>query len=295
MADLSVTLRSFVNAWQCDENDHLNVKFYVGFADDAGAQLHAMMGGRSTEPGVLLRDYVRFHREMRTADSVEVRSAPVALDNQQMTVCHEIRNADDDTVAATVLRTVSAGDVLSGKSWRAPFQKRAGQRLAEMPGLARPRTITRGAALPVVPGNPTEVPTLVEIGRGRVAPADCDAAGEMTPQAQFGRFSDGAGFLWRSLGFDRAGMRQRNQGTAVLEMFCHYELAPRVGELYRVHSGLLNHTDRVLHLVHYLFDANDTLYAYAEAVGVLFDLQQRRIAPLSEQDRERLEQRRVRF
>ena len=53
----------------------------------------------------------------------------------------------------------------------------------------------------------------------------------MTPHAHVGRFSDGAGFFWSAFGFGRNIMRERNQGTAVVEMLCRYHQPPHVGDL----------------------------------------------------------------
>lgn len=279
---MQVTHRSFVNAWQCDENDHLNVKFYTGFADQAAPQLDLLLDAPADQGVAVVRDYVRYHREMRTADSVEVRSAPLSVDRERMTALHEIRNADDREIACTVVRTTAARDAEGRPTvWDEGFRRRAEAAVVALPDMARARTITRTAALPAVPPMTGDTPGLVEIGRGAVLAAESDALGRMTPQSHFGRFSDGAGFLWRALGFDRPGMRERNQGTVVVETMCLYAQPARAGDLLVLRSGLLACTGRVMHFGHFLMDARDGgLLAYSEGVGVLFDLGARKIVKL---------------
>ena len=38
------TLFSFVNCWECDENDHLNVQFYLGRFEEADRQFRLLSG-----------------------------------------------------------------------------------------------------------------------------------------------------------------------------------------------------------------------------------------------------------
>lgn len=291
MSDLPITARSFVNAWQCDENDHLNVQFYTGYADEASPHLHAMLG---SEPGpriAVAEDYIRYHREMRTADSVEVRSAPVAIDDSSLTAYHEIRNADDGEIAATVRRTTRFIDT-DGEplTWGKAFREQALAHRVALPDIAKPRTTGTRGEIPALTAADPRAAQLVEIGRGTVQARECNGHGRMTPQAHFGRFSDGAGFLWRSIGFNRPTLRRHNQGTAVLELLCRYYHAPHAGDLIVVRSGLLASTDRILHIVHFMFDGpSGKLLAQAEGVGVLFDLEARKIARISAEDQLRLE------
>ena len=297
MPDLPITARSFVNAWQCDENDHLNVQFYTGYADEASPQLHAMLG---SEPGpriAVLEDYIRYHREMRTADSVEVRSAPVEIDETTLTAYHEVRNADDGQVAATVRRRTqfvdTGGDPLD---WGEAFRGQARAHVVGLPAIARPRTTGSRGPVPPLTADDKRCAGLVEIGRGTVQARECNARGRMTPQAHAGRLSDSAGFFWRAFGFGRDAMRARNQGTAVVETLCRYHQPPHVGDLIVVRSGLIASTDRILHIVHFMFDAaSGHLLAQAEGVGVLFDLAARKIVQLSADDQQRLAARHLRL
>ena len=137
---------------------------------------------------------------------------------------------------------------------------------------------------------------LIDAGRSVVSPAECDEHGEFLPRYQFARYSDGAPFLWNHLGFDRAAMQARQEGTVVVEMLNHYRRPLRAGDLIVVMSGLADFSDKVLKFTHFLFDAESgTLAACAEAVGMKFDQKVRRIMTFSDDDRVRLAGQKLRF
>jgi acyl-CoA thioester hydrolase len=293
MTDLPITARGFVNTWQCDENAHLNVQFFTGWADEASPHLHALLGlDTAAQPRVrVVEDHIRYHREMLAADSVELGSAPVTVAPRTLVAYHEMRNAYNGEVAATICRTTGyASEDGIAADWPQNFQTAAELCRVELPANARPRTVGTRGRPPDLTFDQAEQAGAIEIVRGVVHVADCDASGRMTPRAHFGRFSDGAGNFWQSIGFDRAGMRDRNQGTVVVEMRCTYHNPPRAGDRIVVRSGLLGATERILHIVHFLFDAGaGRLAATAEGVGVLFDLEARRIVTLDAQEQSRLE------
>ena len=65
-------------------------------------------------------DYVRYLREFRVVDAVEVRSAPVEIGAQHLVAYHEIRNPADGRVAATVRRRI-----VCDRAWPADYRARA--------------------------------------------------------------------------------------------------------------------------------------------------------------------------
>src|SRR5215475_11130324 len=74
------TFTTAVNTWQCDENDHLNVQFYTEFAHEASAfLLHRLgIGPRVQRASATIvsvqEDHIRYLREFRVVDTVEVKS-----------------------------------------------------------------------------------------------------------------------------------------------------------------------------------------------------------------------------
>lgn len=295
MSDLIPTLRTAVNTWQCDENAHLNVQFYTSFAHDASAQLFNALGfGPRAQAAAgakvsVVEDHIRYHREFRVIDTVEVRSAPLEVGEGDLLAYHEVRNPADGTVAATVRRRV-VGD----RPWPAAFRARAEAARVALPDIAKPRSV--GTPLPMVALGDAPAAGLIEVGRSTVKPEECDEKGEYLPRHCFGRYSDGAPFLWNHLGFDRTAMQERQEGSVVVEMRNEHHASLRAGDLILVLSGLASFTDKILTFSHFLFEAETgTLVACAEAVGMKFDQKIRKIMRFTDADRARLEQRKLHF
>ncbi|WP_170920887.1 acyl-CoA thioesterase [Enhydrobacter aerosaccus] len=292
--DLIPTFTTAVNTWQCDENDHLNVQFYTEFGHEASAHLLATLGlgpRAQRDRGLLLQprwDHIRYLREFRVVDTVEVRSAPTEVGDRHLVIYHEVRNPADGSVASTVTRRVD-----SDRSWPAAFRQRARTACIELPASARPRSVG-SLAVPAITLAEAPRTGLIEVGRTVVKPLECDEHGVFLPRHQFGRYSDGAPFLWNHLGFNRAAMQERQEGSVVVEMLQHYRTPLRAGDLAVVMSGLADFSDKILKFTHFLFEAESgTLAACAEAVGMKFDQKIRKIMTFSTEDQCRLAARKL--
>jgi acyl-CoA thioester hydrolase len=290
------TFTTAVNTWQCDENNHLNVQYYSEFAHEASAHLlnRLGLGPRARRAAGLVlgidHDHVRYLREFRVIDPVEVRSAPVEVGERHLVAYHEIRNPAENQVAATVTR-----HLVCDRPWPKTFRTRAETACVTLPQSARPRSVGR-LRLPDLRLADAGRLGLIEIGRTTVTPAECDEDGTFLPHHQFGRYSDGAPFLWNHLGFERAAMQARGEGSVVVEMLNHYRRPLAAGDLLVVMSGLADFSDKVLTFTHFLFEAETgMLAACAEAVGMKFDQKVRKIMTFSTEDQARLSQRRLRL
>jgi acyl-CoA thioester hydrolase len=290
------TFSTAVNTWQCDENDHLNVQFYTEFGHEASVHLLASLGlgpRAQRAAGITLDaawDHVRYLREFREVDPVEVLSAPVEVGERHLAAYHEIRNASDGTVAATMRRQIA-----SDRPWPDPFRARAEAASMALPANAQPRSVGT-LALPDLTLADAARTGLVDIGRTVITPAECDERGAFLPHHLFGRYSDGAPFLWNHLGFDRTAMQERGEGSVVVEMLNHYRRPLQAGDLLVVMSGLASFTDKALVFTHFLFEAETgTLAACAEAIGMKFDQKVRKIMRFTQEDKMRLGERTLRL
>lgn len=290
------TFSTAVNTWQCDENDHLNVQFYTEFAHEASANLlaHLGFGPRAQRTaGVVTRavdDHVRYLREFRVVEPVEVHSAPVEIGERHLVAYHEVRNPAKGEIAATIRRRIACDH-----TWPAGFRDRAEAACITLPQAARPRSVGN-LSLPDL--TLAEAPSvgLIEVGRTQITPDECDERGEFLPRHQFGRYSDGAPVLWNHLGFDRAAMQERQEGSIVVEMLNQYRRPLQAGDLAVVMSGLAIFTDKTVTFTHFLFEAETgTLAACAEAVGMKFDQKVRKIMTFPAEDRARMEAGRLRL
>ncbi len=295
-AVLVPTFATAVNTWQCDENDHLNVQYYTEFGHEASAHLLHRLGfgpRAQRSAGATLHaidDHIRYLREFRVIDTIEVRSAPVEVSEYGLTLYHEISNPADGTVASTIRRRL-----VSDEPWPAAMRERVEQAMVALPAHARPRSVG-SLTLPDLSLAQAERIGLIDVGRTVVKPAECDERGALLPRHQFGRYSDGAPWLWNHLGFDRAAMQERQEGSVVVEMLQHYRRPLSAGDLVVVMSGLADFSDKVLKFTHFLFDAETgMLAACAEAVGMKLDQKIRKTMTFSAEDRARLAARKLRF
>lgn len=296
MPEIVPTYATAVNTWQCDENDHLNVQFYTEFGHEASAHLMALLGlGRRAQAaaGLSIRaahDHIRYLREFRVIDPVAVRSAPVEVGEYHLVAYHEIRNAGDDAIASTIRRHIA-----SDKPWPAAFRNAAEAACIDLPPAAKPRGVG-GTGLPELTLADARRAGLTEVGRSTIKPFECDENGELLPRHQTGRYSDGAPILWNHMGFDRAAMQQRQEGSVVVEMMQYYRRPLMAGDAAVVMSGLADHGDKIVKLAHFLFEAETgTLAACAEAVGVKFDQKIRKVMTFSHDERVRLADRKLRW
>jgi acyl-CoA thioester hydrolase len=296
MSELVLAYTTAVNTWQCDENDHLNVQFYTEFAHEASANLMTILGlGRRAQAkaGLVVRaaeDHIRYLREFRVIDPVEVRSAPVEVGERDLLVYHEVRNQSDGSVASTIRRRIA-----SDRPWPEAFRVRAEAMRVELPAGAKPRSVG-ASALPDLTLERAQHVGLAEVGRSVVKPAECDETGALLPRYQTGRYSDAAPMIWNNIGFDRAAMQRAREGSVVVEMMQYYRAPIAAGDAAVVMSGLTDFSDKILKLAHFLFDAETgTLAACAEAVGVKFDQKIRKVMVFSEEERARLGERKLRW
>jgi acyl-CoA thioester hydrolase len=235
-------------------------------------------------------DHVRYLREFRVVEPVEVHSAPVEVGERDLVAYHEVRNPAKKEVAATVRRRIFCDG-----AWPADFRARAEAACVALPETARPRSVGK-LSLPDLHLAQAASVGLIDVGRTQITPDECDERGDFLPRHYFGRYSDGAPVLWNHLGFDRAAMQERQEGSVVVEMLNHYRRPLQAGDLAVVMSGLATFTDKTITFTHFLFEAETgTLAACAEAVGMKFDQKVRKIMTFPPDDRARMEARRLRL
>ena len=95
-----------------------------------------------------------------------------------------------------------------------------------LPANAQPRSVGT-FALPDLSLAQAARIGLIDVGRTVVKPGECDERGEFLPRHQFGRYSDGAPWLWNHLGFDRTAMQDRQVFTAVLKVGFNSDVGTR--------------------------------------------------------------------
>lgn len=261
------TLRSFVNTWECDENNHLNVQFYLKRFDEAARHFAlSAPGGRHDGPLPVDR-HVRYHGELRAGSAVHVESAAIADGEMAGRVAHFLRNSETGALSATAL---DAADGLDHST-----------RIAAADAVpALPRSV---GAEPLAP-----IPADAVLSRGGfvshraiVRPADCDAAGEMTEQHYVARVSDGAAHTWAHGGIRPEWLLKNGLGRVAVEMKITRHRPARAGDALELCSMISRAGERTVRLRHEIVRRPDrTAVASVEMIALLIDLKTRRAVSL---------------
>jgi acyl-CoA thioester hydrolase len=127
---------------------------------------------------------------------------------------------------------------------------------------------------------------LLHTGRGVVDATQIDVFGRMRPEAFIGRVSDGVSGLVRPIrDAVLAGLGEdapARMGGAVLEYRLLYLDWPRAGDHVQLRSGLAGVDARTQRLMHWLVDPiSGAPWATSEAVAVNFDLDARKVVPIT--------------
>ena len=263
--------RGSVNRWECDENDHMNVRFF-------GAKLHEGLSLFLDDPAPAVDAFhLRFVREARLAAPLVVGCA-LTMAGSGREVMTIMRHARQPMVYAAATMTLATPPGRSTPA--AALPETLGRR-----GLAEP---LRTAPFPSLAAAQTAGFQL--IGQGRLTSGECDARGMLPPTALLGRSSDAMPIFWCTIEPEQEALI----GTAVLEFQLTMLEPLKAHDSYAIASavtGVARSTQVLTHLFYRW--PSGTPVAVAQAVGVSMDLEARRAAPMSDARRARLTERMV--
>ncbi len=258
--------RGSVNSWECDENDHLNVRFYVEKHWQTVCAVLPELGLPSQNTtSALAVQHLRFLQESRLAAPISGYAAVVDA-HAGGGVLTELRNTFTDEVLSTCIHRFDLPVEGNG---------------VDLPEHARPRGVP-DADLPYVV---LKLPDVDEygfriIGKGVVQQAECDGDGRMAVHNYMGRMSDSMPHLWGLLGAKGREL-DPGEGGAVLEYRLCYHRPLAAGDGFAFHSGLAEVGTKVQRFAHLVFRDDGTLILSAQAAGVRMDLEARKALTLS--------------
>jgi acyl-CoA thioester hydrolase len=287
-----VTHRGSVNAWECDENDHLNVRFYIAKANEGLPFLLSELGhppARLASDGARVRirtQHLRFLQEARKATPLTVVSGIAAQRGGRLTVYSEVRHSLGGGVLATLLGDV---ELVSGDGTAIRVEVPPSL-LCDVPAHGAPRGLD-GTPFPPPARSDVARAGFVEIARGCVRPGECDPSGELEAYQYVGRVADGVMNLIAS--FQTAEELERRsqgvEGSALVELRVTHRARLRAGSLFTVHSGLRAVGTKTFHPVHLVFDeGSGECAAVCEGVAVTMDLRARKAIDLPDARRKRM-------
>jgi acyl-CoA thioester hydrolase len=293
--------RGSVNAWECDENDHLNVRFYLAKANQGLPFVLEAIGlpplfleKMDARPRIRAQ-HVRFLKEARPAAPLTVYAGLAASEGHQLTLYAEVRHSLGGEVMATLLTEL---DLLGRDGARRPLSLSPDAPRSAVPEYGAPRGINSGLD-PFRPdyGSIGEM-GFVEIGRGAVAPWECDPAGEMELFQYVGRMSDSVINLLAHFqtGEELARRSHGIEGGALVELRIAWHAPLRASSLFTIHSGVAAAGRKTQHFVHLFFDEGSrACAATAQGIAVAMDLKTRKAIELPEARRRRIEARLLRL
>ena len=130
--------RGGVNAWQCDQMGHLNVRFYVAHAMEGLVALGGALGmsqafaPRGSATLQVLQHHIRFLKEARVGDPLNMTAGLLGMGEDDARVLMLLAHSGEESPAAIVQTLVSHVSAAEG---RARLESVHG---AIRPGHARP-------------------------------------------------------------------------------------------------------------------------------------------------------------
>ena len=275
---LAESARSVVNTWECDENAHMNVQFYFAHFDAAGRQFEQSAGLDGAERKVR---HVRYHAELRAAESIVIKSAIVPGGPHPVTVVHEMHELVSGRLAATALDSYRPADTF------VPDQRYT---ISDIPEAAMPHSFQ---AAPQT-GEPRSQELLDAGGavtfRGALHPLQADCSGNALDQTFISCVSNGAPHAWEHGGLSARWLAEQGFGRVAVEMKLSCVNGLKAGDLVHMITRFTGASRKAFTFSHYLFDSrSDRLGAVVEAAGLAMDLATRRAVELPQEVGDRIQ------
>ena len=279
---MQLVYRSSVNRWECDENDHLNVRFYVAkHVETLRAGLN--LAGYQVDEGVSVQmQHLRFLQESRLAAPIsgyvailpEASGLAMFGPGDRGFVLTELRHSLTEEVLCTCVHRVDKALVAESPLPQMPI----------LPDHASPRGVV-GTALPVPDTNPADLlhKGFSLIGAGIIGAGEVDRFDRLNMHHYMGRLSDSMPHLWAKLFAGEESSGAIEEGGAVLEYQLQYHSPLNLGDRFAVYSGLSQTGTKVQQFMHLIYNENNACVATsAHACGVRMNLQTRKAITLPE-------------
>ncbi|OKL42640.1 thioesterase family protein [Pseudovibrio exalbescens] len=276
------TLLSFVNTWECDENDHLNVQFYFAKFEEADRQFRLLTGFSDALAGPRRVRHVRYHAELRSAVPLKIRSY-IAFDGPHMlSVVHEMIECSTNQIAATAIDGYTPNQN-AAKQLRTRFKDVEDTMSAD----ASPKGI---APSPFV-GKPLVNDLLNNgssvTGRATVLPRHLTHEGRADDGFAIGLISDSINHAWERTPMKTAWLDENYYGRVAMEQKLTWISPLKSGDTVVVLTSFTGVQKNVFTLRHYIFESKtNRLAAVCDMVALTMDLEKRSIVPIADDVRE---------
>lgn len=286
--------RGGVNTWDCDEMGHMNVRHYVVRAMEGLIGMAAELGlpnafSAHANATLLVKEHhIRFLREAHAGAPLHMLGGVIEIGESDARILQLLVHSGTGELAATFQTTVVHATPREGQvfPWPKIARDRARALMVEVPDKAQARGLTLSPFEPTASLARAEALDLTRIGLGGLLPSDCDVHGRMRAEQFIGRVSDGIGAFihpFRDVVVEHAEHRPQRMGGAVLEYRIAYLAWPCAGDRIDIRSGLLGTDSRTMRVVHWMLDpATGQPWGTSEAVAITFDLDARKVVPVTD-------------
>ncbi len=294
--------RGCVNAWECDELGHFNVRFYLARASEAIANLAEAAGLNPIQRADALATIVpqtlhlRFLAEAQPGAPLYIEGGFTGFQDTTADLILVVRHSATGQPAASLSIRVAHAAPASGDpfAWPGRFADAARELTVPLPDFARPRGLAGHPAPDSAPSwQAADALGLSVIGRGRFGPSEMDAFGFMRSEFLLGRVSDSATNFAAAIPeqWDMyAGGAPTRTGSALLECFIHVRRWPRAGDGFAIRSGVKSAKPKVRTVVHWVLEpATGKPWWSMESVAAPMDLDQRKLAEVDADTQARVE------
>jgi len=300
MADGIEIWRGGVNTWECDEMGHMNVRFYVTKAVEglvglaAALRLPHAFTAHAGSTLMVREQHIRFLREAHAGAALHMTGGVLDMSETEARMLMLLWHSDSGALAASFQTVVAHVTPAEGRPF--PWPRRTIELSAglgiDIPEQAMARSVSLEPVQSTASLARADELDLIRIAQGAISPADCDLFGRMRPEMFIGRVSDGIPRLIRSFRdtvVSGAAETPKRVGGAVLEYRLIHLDWPRAGDRLEIRSGLKDADTRTKRMVHWMIDPDSGKpWGVSEAVAVTFDLDARKIVPISEAARTEL-------
>lgn len=286
--------RGGVNTWDCDEMGHMNVRHYVVRAMEGLIGMAAELGlpqafSPHANATLLVKEHhIRFLREAHAGAPLTMLGGVIEMGETDARILQLLIHPASGELAATFQTTVVHATPREGQPfpWPRIARERAAALKVEAPEKARARSIDLSPFEPTASLARADQLNLSRIGLGGLLPSDCDVFGRMRAEQFIGRVSDGIGAFihpFRDVVVEHAEQRPARMGGAVLEYRIAYLAWPRAGDRIDIRSGLVSTDARTMRVTHWMLDpATGAPWGTSEAVAITFDLDARKVVPVTD-------------
>ena len=279
--------RSAVNKWECDENGHLNVRYFFAKTQQGLAHLLAELGltpavlaAKNVKPKFVTQ-HIRLHREILQGVPLTLRGALIAHNDTELVLYSEIRHTQDETLFASVTTTLQIVDANTGTPQSVDISAAISR--IEVPEQGQIRSLHPESKPSLSIADARDV-GYAETARGIAMSEECDRTDEMENFQYAGHIADAIpNFMSTIQSVEELALRSAGElGGAVVEIRVDYYAPLAPGKRFVILSGLRSFTAKTMRISHLFFDLDSNrLVLHSQGIAVALDLKARRAVPFT--------------